>query len=158
MIEPLTGGVPAWFARLSLGIHLWFCDGKKQFWFSHNFDPNHPFEKAQDESFARFRRNLDIRLAEPCYQTTPLSFRWVYQSVMQRFKLTSKRYLKKITTPILMFSAETDRVVCNKAQNKFAKNCPVCQQMTLPETTHAMLGGTQKTLQEHYKLLEDYFC
>lgn len=158
MIEPLTGSVSPAFARVGLSLYLMFNDGKKKFWNTDEFDPDYPFERSQDKSLARFRRNMDLRVSNPCYQTTPLSFRWVQQSVLVASRLTCKRCLKKIQTPIIMLSAEHDKVVSAKAQNAFAKNCPACRQVVLPGTTHAMLAGTRETIAAHVQQVLDHFC
>lgn len=156
MIEPYTGISP-FVARLGLSLCLLIQDGKSQFRHSNEFDPEHPFSRSQDQSPARFRRNMDLRIANLCYRTTPLSLRWVQQSLMQRTLLTGRRFLKKLQTPILMISGEHDTVVSNKAQAIFAKKCPVCRQAVLPNAYHSMLCGTRKTVTDHVQLTLDHF-
>lgn len=146
MFLPLTGSMPPFFARIGLSVALPFCNGKSKFWFSNEFDPNCPFEKSQDQSPARFHRHITHRIENPCYQTTPLSMRWVHQSLLLRRKLMRKKALNRIKTPILMLCAEDERVVCKKTQEKFALSCPSCTRMTLADTTHAMLCGTSETI------------
>ena len=158
MIEPLTGSVSPFIARLGLKARLLFGNGTARFWRNKDFDPNYPFERSNDRSYARFRCNQDIRLADENYRTTPLSVRWVHQSVSLRRRLTSKKFLKKITTPILMVCADEDRMVSIPAQIDFAKNCPSCQRVVLPNATHAILGGTEDTIAAHLQQVMDYFC
>lgn len=158
MIEPLTGKVSPAFARVSLTAYLLFGDKKKKFWFADEFDPDYPFERSQDQSLARFRRNMEVRLSDKRYCTTPLTIGWVRQSVLLRRKLTSKRFLARIQTPILMLCAEDDRVVNGKAQTQFAKNCPTCRQVTIPNATHAMLCGTGDIITAHVQQVLDHFC
>lgn len=158
MIDPITTGVPPIVARVGLSACLMFGRHQKEkFWGSSEFDPNHPFEKAQDTSLVRFRRNMDFRLADPCYRTTPLSFRWVQQSVMQYGKITRKRFLKKIHTPILMISAEVDRLVSDKAQVKFARKCPDCRRIIIPDSTHALHCCTSDVLTVYMQQVLSYF-
>lgn len=157
MIEPLTGNTPIWLARWGLTISLLFGNGKKKFWFADEFDPNYPFSRSHDRSLARFRRNMDIRLSDPCYCTTPQTIRWVQQAVMLRPKLTSRRFLKKLRTPILILSAQNDQAVSAKAQEEFAKMCPVCKRITLPDCTHSMLCGTAETISAHVQMVLDHF-
>lgn len=158
MIEPLIGNIPAIVARLGLAAKLLVANGKDRFWRTEEFDPNYPFERSHDKSRARFQRNMDIRLANACYRTTPLSLRWVQQSVMLRPQLTDKHFLSKIRTPILMLCADGDTVVCADAQVEFAKRCPVCRQVILPNTTHGMLCGTQETITIHLQQVLAHFC
>ena len=158
MIEPLTGNVSPTFARVGLSAYLLFGDGKKKFWNTDEFDPDYPFARSQDQSLARFSRNMRLRVSNPCYQTTPLSFRWVQQSVMVAPRLLCKKCLNKVQTPILMLCAEQDKVVSAKAQDAFAKKCPACRQVIIPNTTHAMLTGTHHTIADHMQLVLDHFC
>ena len=157
MILPLTGGVPPLVARLGLGLFWLLGSGKKKFWLADEFDPDYPFERSTDKSRARFLRNMEIRLANPCYCTTPLSIRWVQQSVSLRRRLTSRRFLKKISTPILMIRAEKDQVVCMAAQEAFAKNCPTCKKVIIPDSSHGMLCGLADTITAHIQEVLDHF-
>ena len=158
MIEPLTGGTSPTVARIGLTAYLLFSDGKKKFWFSDEFDPDYPFERSHDQSRARFQRNMEVRLSDSRYCTTPLTIRWIQQSIMLRRKLTSKHFLKKIQTPILMLCGEDDRVVCCKAQAEFARNCPACRQIIFPGATHAMLCGTDEIIAAFVQQVLDHFC
>ena len=158
MIRPLTGEVTPTVAWLSLSLCVLLGAGRKKFWDSGEFDPNYPFERSHDKSRARFERNMECRLQESCYCTTPQTIRWVQQAVDIYGGLTRRSFLKKIKTPVLMISAENDAAVCNKAQEKFARNCPRCQRIVLPGTTHAMLCGTQQDITAHLQAVLEHFC
>ena len=158
MIQPLTGNVPPVVARWGLSAYLLFGNGKKKFWLADEFDPEYPFSCSQDRSLARFQRNMEIRLANPCYCTTPQTNRWIQQSLLLRPKLTRKSFLRKLQTPILMLCAEQDKVVCFQAQTQFAKNCPVCRQIVIPGATHSMLWGTQEVIAANVQAVLDHFC
>ena len=158
MIEPMTRGVPAWVASAALSFCTLFTKGKSRVWFANEFDPDFPFERSHDKSYARFKRNMDIRVSDAHYRTTPLSLRLAQQTVVQRFKLTRKGFLNKITTPILMICAQYEDMVSAEAQALFAKKCSVCKQMTLPDAYHGMLCGTQETLRAYMQAILDHFC
>lgn len=158
MIEPLTGGVPLPIARLGVGTCVLLGMGKKKFWLSDEFDPEYPFSRSKDQSQARFDRHMQLRLANECYRTTPLSMKWVLGSLLVRSRLLKKTFQKKLQTPILMICAEHDGVVNEQAQADFAKICPVCTRVVLPEATHSMLCGQQQTVQAHVQLVLDHFC
>jgi lysophospholipase len=149
MIQPLTGGISPAFARFGLTLCMPFCDKKSKFWYANDFDPEYPFERSQDKSLARFTRHITLRVANPCYQTTPQSLRWVQQSLTLRSKLLKKRFLQKLRTPILMLCGENETVVCKKAQEDFANKCSVCRRVVLPNATHAMLCGEEETVAAH---------
>lgn len=156
MVEPLTGGVPLIVARWGLTCHLLFGDGKKKFWYAAEFDPNYSFDRSRDQSRARFTRNMEIRLENPCYCTTPQSLRWVQQSLLQRRKMI--RNSGRIRTPLLMISAEDDGVVSDEAQVEFAEKCPMCRRVVLPGSTHAMLSGTYEVITAHVQHVLDHFA
>ena len=157
MILPLTGSVPAFFAHWGLSVYLLFGDGKKKFWSAAEYDPDYPFERSKDRSRARFLWNMEKRHKNPCYCTTPQSMRWVQQAVGLRRKLTARRFLRKIRTPLLMICAEADGVVCEKAQQRFARRCGACRRVVIPNSTHSMLCGTRETITEHVQLVLDHF-
>ena len=157
MIEPITGSVSPRVARWGLAAYLLVGAGKKKFWGSEEFDPDYPFSRSQDRSFARFRRNMEVRLTDPRLCTTPLTIGWIQQSVSLRGKLTSKRFLKKIRTPVRVLCAEVDRVVSGKAQEDFVKNCPNCQRVVIPESTHSLLWGTSEQIGVYVQQVLDHF-
>lgn len=157
MVLPLTGGVPAFVAHWGLSVYQLFVNRKKKCWTSDEYDPHYPFERSHDKSRARFLWNMARRHQNPCYCTTPQSVRWVQQAVGLYPKLTRKGFLKKICTPILMISAEHDGSVSKEAQQLFAKRCPMCQQIILPDSTHAMLCGTRETITSHVQAVLNHF-
>lgn len=158
MILPLTGDTPEMVARWGMTMYLLLGNGKKKCWISNEFDPDYPFERSHDQSYARFQWNMDRRHQNPCYCTTPQSNRWVQQSVSLRPKLTSRRFLEKIKTPILMICPDTDDTVSDVAQQKFSERCPMCQRVVLPDATHGMLCGTKETVTAHVQQVLDHFC
>lgn len=158
MIEPLTGSVSPRVARFGLGAYMLVSKGTKRFWRTNDFDPDYPFERSQDQSRSRFQWNMHFRLADECYHTTPMSFRWVQQSLSLRPKLMRSSFLKKLCTPILMLSAQKDTVVNAQAQEAFAEKCPNCRRIVIKDTTHGMLSGTQETVTAHIRLVLDHFA
>ena len=157
MIEPITGNVSPTVARWGLALYLLIGAGKRKFWDSEEFDPEYPFSRSQDRSYARFQWNMKTRLADKRLCTTPLTIGWIQRSVSLRGKLTSKRFLKKIRTPIRMLCAEVDRVVSGEAQEELAKNCSVCQRVVMPESTHSMLWGTSENIAAYVQQVLDHF-
>lgn len=158
MIEPLTGDIPPVVARVGLGAYLIFANKKKRFWRTNDFDPNYKFERSDDKSLARFTRHMELRRGERSYQTTPLSMQWIHQSVMLRPKLVSKRFGRRIQTPVLMLSAELDKVVNIQAQEAFAESCPACERVVMKGAYHAMLNGQVPTITEHIQRVLDHFA
>ena len=158
MIQPLTGNVPVWVARCGLTVYALLGNSRKKCFTSDEYDPDYPFQRSHDKSAARFYWNMANRHRNPCFCTTPQTVRWVQQAVSLRGSLTSKRFLKKIRTPILMICAEKDDVVSGQAQRQFADGCALCRHVELPDSTHGMLCGTPQTIEAHVRLTLDHFC
>lgn len=157
MFRPLTRNVSPLIAKIGLSAYLIFGDSKKKFWQSNEFDPHYPFSQAQDKSFARFKWYMDLRIKNTCYRTTPMSMRWVQQSLVLQHSLMKKRLLKKIKTPILMLCADNDGVVSKDSQVKLAKKCPACEMIIIPNSTHTMLSGTPKIITAHIQYVLHHF-
>jgi len=157
MIEPLTGDVSPFVARVGLSLYLIFGNGKSRFWRTNDFNPDHKFENSDDRSLARFTRHMELRRGDKDYQTTPLSMRWIQQSVSLRPKLAKARFGRRIRTPILMLSAEQDKVVNTQAQADFAENCPACEHVVMKGAAHALLNGQEPTVTEYVQRILDHF-
>lgn len=157
MIEPLTGNVHPVVARVGLTMIIPFVNGKKKFWGSDEFNPEYKFERAADKSYARFKRNMQLRIDNPCYQTTPMSMRWVQQSVILYPKLRRRSFLRRIQTPVLMLCAQEDGAVSTKAQAVFAAKCDACRHVVVPDSFHSMLNGTEETIATHIRYVLDHF-
>lgn len=157
MLLPLTGGVPPVVARLGVTVAMLGGD-KKKFWQAGEFDPNYTFTGSQDKSYARFLRNKELRLSDPCFQTTPQTLRWVQQSLSLRGKLTSRAFLKKIQVPTLMICGDKETVVDSRVQERFAEKCAHCRRVVLQGVTHNMLWGTEQTVTAVVQQILDHFA
>ncbi len=155
MIRPIVRNVPDWLARSSIALMGRVIGWKKRIWIARDFDPNRAYNPELDPSEARYTYYLGMRCADERYQSTPLSLGWnrgalcIYRKVL--------RQAKKIHIPVLLLSAQKDRIVRNDYQEKFAQKLPDCKMVILENATHAMLAGTQKTIEEHIGLTLDFF-
>ena len=149
LIEPVSVDLPRWFICPAVGIAKWFCGRKRKFPLSSEFNPDHPYRQSADASENRFYHNLNMRRNNPRYQTTPLSFSWNHRTLQLRPRLLSRRFIRRIQTPLLLLSAEKDTVVKNEPQYIFAERCPVCTLISVPDTNHGMLAGTFETITAH---------
>lgn len=130
---------------------------KKRFFFCHDFDPNHPFSRASDKSFNRFTHYLKLRREHPCYQTSPMTYGWATSTSRLHRSFLRKSFIKKLTTPILLISAEEDTVVKTKPHYQFADKCKNCTLLTVPEGNHGMLVGTEETIKMHMEATLSFF-
>ena len=155
MIRPVVRNVPDWLARISVSIAGRIIGWKKKIWIARDFDPNRAYDPEMDPSEARFTYYIGLRRDEPRYQSTPLSLGWNRQALNVYRKVL--RQAERITVPVLLLSAQKDRVVRADYQRKFAQRLPNCKMVTLENATHAMLAGTEKTIAEHVGLTLDFF-
>lgn len=158
MFEPTVANVPIGIARAGLNLASAFLRKKEKFPLSSEFNPDVTYKKTYDASRARFEHNLKMRRENPMYQTTPMSFGWVIGSLNVRKAALSSKTIKRITTPILLISAELDRVVNNEPQLIFARRCPTCAFVNIKGANHALLTSDYDTMTEVLTRIFDFFA
>ena len=146
MFEPVVDSVPAPIARVGVGVGKLFYGSKKKFWLTSEFDPDKSYKEAYGSSKARFEYNMKLRRENPHYQSTPMTFGWVYNSLVVHRQLFKKSVIDRIKTPILLLSAEKDITVRNEPQYKFAKRCNCCTLVSIQDATHALLASDTEML------------
>lgn len=158
MFEPIVASVPTNIARWGVRVGKTFCGGKKKFPLSSEFNPDVTYKKTYDASRARFEHNLKMRRENPMYQTTPMSFGWVIGSLTVRKAALSGKTISRIKTPILLLSAELDRVVNNEPQLLFARRCQTCNFVSIKGANHALLTSDFDTMTEVLTRIFDFFA
>lgn len=157
LIDPVVNTRNAATARFLVRMLRLKHGSKGRFLFSRDFDPQTPFRPESDGSAVRFAHNMRLRSEDERYQTSPMSIGWVLSSLKVRSALLKKRVTKGIQTPVLLISAEKDRVVKTDAHYAFADRCDACTLVSIPQATHAMLAGTDEILQRHIGLVTEFF-
>lgn len=155
MLMPCTGRFPGWLSRMGTAVSKALSGPTAKFPGSREFDPDYPFNRASDASYARFAHNLQLRKDNPCYQTSPMTLGWVHESLKLSRKLL--RAGKKITVPVLLLSGEQDRVVRNDLQQRFAEKCDSCTFVSVPGAKHALLSGSDATRQQILPKIVDFY-
>lgn len=157
LFDPCVAKVSHRVARASALVSCILFGKRQKFWTSGEFNPETPHRKSLDASFCRFNHNMNMRRENREYQTTPMSNGWVYNSLCLRSQITKSKLASKITTPILLISAENDKIVEAQPQIEFAKRCKTCELISLKGANHAMLTGTQETITEHVSAVLNFF-
>ena len=157
MFVPVVDSVPLPIARMGVSVGRLFYGNKTKFLLTSEFDPDAQYKSDYCSSKARFEHNMMMRVENPSYQSTPLTFGWVHNSLIVNKKIFKKDVIDKIKTPILLFSAERDMTVENEPQYKFAKRCKNCQLIGVKDTTHAVLASDAETLTRVMKQIFDFF-
>ncbi len=156
MFEPISKQVPFKVARASLNIGKFIFGKKRKFFLSDEFNPNVKFNPAMGQSQARFEHNMKLRIENPNYQSTPMSFGWVSNSLNVGRKILSSSVVKKIQTPILIISATEDKMVNNAPQKKFFEKCKNCRFESVENATHAILASDEAILSKVLNLTFDF--
>lgn len=155
MVRPLTMGVPRNIVLKAIRYYARKNGWDSKFPFSPEFTDTPDFNAAPDASYERFKANLDIRIRNPQYQSSSATNRWMFEALTVERTLMGKQS-KRLQTPILLISAGQDKIVCNKAQRKFAQRLPNCRFEQLAEAKHTVFAGKPETLQRYYRLLFDF--
>lgn len=159
LFEPVvTQGVSDSAAKMGVFMAKLFCGGKKKFFGSKEFNPEVKHNGDVDASKARFEYNMNLRRNNPCYQSTPMSLSWTYGSLTVGSRIMKKRVTNGIKTPILILSAEKDRVVKIEPQFEFASRCDCCEVVTIKNANHAMLTGDIEVMTEHFNRTLQFFA
>lgn len=157
LLEPCTGKVPPFVARFGIKLGVLICGGKEKSKTSGEFNPEAAKRHSNELSRNRFLHNLNMRCENPCYQSTPMTYSWVYNSLIVTKKFLTPKICRKITTPILLLCAEKDTVVKTKPQFRFSKNCKSCELAVIKESNHSMLTHSHETITEHITRVLDFY-
>lgn len=158
MFKPIVKDVPPSIASVGVGIGSIIFGKKRKFFLSDEFDPNIKFNYVYGQSKARFEHNMQLRRENDNYQSTPMSFGWVANSLKLSRKILNSRVVSKIETPILIISAKEDDVVRNDLQYKFCNKCKTCSIQSVEHATHAILASNQDILFRTMALTFDFLA
>ncbi len=157
MLQPNTGNVSHTVSRWGAFAKSMVCGKKSKFFKNREFDPDKAKNKAKDKSYNRFLYNLNLRINEPMYRSTPLTSWWVYNSLSVRPIVLKEKFIQSIKTPLLMFCASNDVTVDTDVQLDFSKRCQVCDTVILQDSTHSILTDSYENICTYItKMLEFY--
>lgn len=161
MIRPLTGSVPypaaVRIARAACrtGKAMDYAAGQKP------YDGTEKFETSSGLSEPRFDRYKQIRMGNLAYQTWSPSYGWVYSAAKMNRYLQQHAW-KEIAAPVLLFQAETDRLVSNKAQDIFADKINLygktsCTVVKMTGTRHEIFNAPDDILEIYWGKVFQFF-
>ncbi len=157
MFQPIVKNVSDFLARVSVATGNFFIGSKKRFFLSHDFDPDVKYDDKHGSSKVRFEYNMSLRKSNKKYQSSPMSFGWVHNSLIIKDTILKDSFIKKISTPILILSAEKDTVVKNSAQKVFASKYKKCKLIEIKDETHALLASNSERLENMIKMVLDFY-
>lgn len=153
LFEPVVG-VPVPIAALSAWLDQCRRGPKSKLTHSQEFLPRIPEQWLDDPRWSRNLYMLRLRLAEPRYQTTPMSARFALRALYLTPRLL--RMAKKITTPHLLISGEADTVIRVRPHRRYARRAPQCSFVSIPEGKHAMTCDTKEQVAIHTHLVLEF--
>lgn len=160
MIRPLTGNVPypaaVRIARMACrtGHEKKYVAGQKP------YEGTEQFEESSGLSRQRFERYKNIRRKYPAYQTYSPSYGWLYHAAKMNWYL-QKYGWRQILAPVLLFQAETDRLVSNRSQDIFAEKInkygkTFCKLVRVPGTRHEIFNSGDEILKRYWGQVFDF--
>lgn len=148
---------PGWLLRcLVLPVGL-LGGWDKKFKFSSDFRPDHPYEQSNDNCYPRFKHNLDLRVAEPRYQTSSFTYGWIYRTSKAQKNILSKKGLKNIRAKVKIMNAGRDTVVLCKPQIKLAKRLG-CEFVSMSKAKHSLYTSCAKELEKYVTSVLEFFA
>ncbi len=158
MFVPVVQQVPTWLARHSVSVGRWIFGNKRKFFLTSEFNPNVQYNERCGSSRARFEHNIKMRRDNPHYQSTPMTFGWIYNSLIVGSQIFKRRVIGNINTKVLLISAEKDSTVRNEPQHLFAKKCKNCEFVEIKGATHALLESDEKMMSEILELTFNFYA
>jgi len=144
-------------ARFGIRLGLILCGKKEKSRTSGEFNPERARKRSKEPSKNRFLHNLNMRCENPNYQSTPMTYSWVYNSLIVEKNFLQRRKVAKINTPILLLCAEKDTVVKTEPQKRFSERCKNCTFVVIKGSDHSMLTSTHETITEHLTRVFDFY-
>ena len=156
MISPKTKNVPRIFVMLMVGLHGLFLGWKRPFVFAGKFDPDVKITDTLDTSPSRLSATMEIRKKRPEYQSAAATNKWMWEALAVQSKIMKNKHLKKISSKVLIISAENETVVKNEFHPKVNKLLENSTLITVPCAKHNIFFSSGKTLENYYWLLFDF--
>jgi lysophospholipase len=104
--------------------------------------------------FKRFHAFID---REPRLALGAATNQWANEGVKSCNNFTNTSYMAKLAAPVLLFSAETDKLVSADAQKKLAEQYPsLVRRVELPGTYHEVFLETDATQQKIWQEIDAF--
>lgn len=103
----------------------------------------------------RFENTRKIVIDNPELALGGVTVAWLNASFDSIDLINEPGYVENIRTRILIFSADKDRVVCNKAQKLLCKRLPNCRLMKVSDSQHEIFQEKDIIQKQFWKIFED---
>lgn len=152
------GKYPASLVRMVAGFKV--RNGKK-FQYAkghHAYDGVYKFEKSQGLSEPRYAYTYAYRSTNEEYQTNAPSYGWMYQSLRACRRILNPIWTKYIQADVLLLQAGKDKVVKNKAQDKFLDRLPKGRgtRIIYEDSKHEIFMDSTEKIEIYWNQIFDY--
>lgn len=158
MISPTTYGVPAAIVRRLVRRDAVRKGWNVPFRYAASFSENPDFHQSNDLSRARFDHQLALRIAEPKYQSSAATNRWVYEALGVQGRLMHSLRRRKMRTDLLIICAGQDKTVRVSAQKRMARRIPEAKLVCFENARHTIYNGTPEMIERYVDLTISFFA
>ena len=157
MIRPLTGKVPFADAKRIAAFACATERGTQYVVGQKPYQGIESFKQSSSLSRPRFRYYQQKREKEPLYHLNAASYGWLHAAA-HLYRDLMRSGWKRIEAPVLLFQAENDHLVSNRAQErmirKMAERRPgMAKMVKVPGAKHELFGTRGRMLQTYWNMV-----
>lgn len=157
MVCPRTYGLPRRTLR-RIAKKCAEADGwSAKFRFAGEFSPTPDFRKCGDRSYARFRYNLEKRIANVRYQNSSATNAWMYEALTVQESLLDAETMKRVKARVLLLSAGHDGSVRRAPIRRLARLLPNGRHRCFRRGKHGLPTSDNALLAEYLRTVFDFF-
>ncbi len=104
----------------------------------------------------RFEKSKNFTIDNPEIGIGGVTIGWLNASFDSIDLLNQPGYVENIRTRILIFSADKDRVVCNKAQRRLCKRLPNCNLIKVSDSRHEIFQEKDAIQKKFWNIFEQF--
>ncbi|RBP99614.1 alpha/beta fold hydrolase [Bifidobacterium xylocopae] len=161
MIAPRTG-LALGLAGALMHVACATGQGRRMVPGHHRFNPVFDPAFVGNASQARLRWIHGLRAADPAYQTSAASYRWVGQAIALSRELLRPALCERVEASALVFQAEPDTFVLPRPQNRFVDQVRTgggaMSLVRVPQACHELYTMPNGTLGPYLARILDFFA
>ncbi|MDD7417316.1 MAG: alpha/beta fold hydrolase [Spirochaetales bacterium] len=152
MLGMITAGLPNWLIKIICRLQIAKNGGTDYIIGAHDFDYKGEFKMncGPSVSFNRYAYYNELRKVDKHYFSKYATYRFIFEAINGGKKAAKPRNAAKVTMPVLMFQAETDKYVKAKEQEIFAENASNCEVVMMSGTEHELFSSHNEILHAYY--------
>lgn len=151
-IKPMPETIAFFIASLACA----FGKNRKFSLGQHGFTGMPEFEKSCYLSKERYMFFFKKRLENDRYIANGGSYCWVREAFKATRTILKRNKISQIQTPILLFSADMDKLVDIKAHKKFKKLVPQAEYVYVENSKHEIFNANKAVRDEYYKKIFEF--